>query len=93
LIKKGELYQIHNDLFNSPPTNFEVLETINLYTEAEELIKNYRFDDATELLNQSLKVFNKNRQKKIVVSILLILQRFQINQVLHGNWDKLRYQI
>lgn len=73
LIKKGELYQIHNDLFNSPPTNFEVLETINLYTEAEELIKNYRFDDATELLNQSLKVFNKNRQKKIVVSILLKL--------------------
>ena len=72
-INKGELYQIHNDLFNSPPTNFEVIESIQSYTEAEELIKNYRFDDATELLNQSLKVFNKNRQKKIVVSILLDL--------------------
>jgi tetratricopeptide (TPR) repeat protein len=72
-ISKGELYQIHNDLFNSPPTNFEVIESIQSYTEAEELIKNYRFDDATELLNQSLKVFNKNRQKKIVVSILLKL--------------------
>ncbi len=72
-ISKGELYQIHNDLFNSPPTNFEVLESIQSYTEAEELIKNYRFDEATELLNQSLKIFNKNRQKKIVVSILLKL--------------------
>jgi tetratricopeptide (TPR) repeat protein len=72
-ISKGELYQIHNDLFNSPPTNFEVIESIQSYTEAEELITNYRFDDATELLNQSLKVFNKNRQKKIVVSILLKL--------------------
>ena len=72
-ISKGELYQIHNDLFNSPPTNFEVIESIQSYTEAEELIKNYRFDEATELLNQSLKVFNKNRQKKIVMSILLKL--------------------
>ena len=72
-INKGELYQIHNDLFNSPPTNFEVIESIQGYTEAEELIKNYRFDEATELLNQSLKIFNKNQQKKIVVSILLKL--------------------
>ncbi|MHA1192901.1 MAG: tetratricopeptide repeat protein [Promethearchaeota archaeon] len=89
LIKKGELYQIHNDLFNSPPTNFEVLETINLYTEAEELIKNYRFDDATELLNQSLKVFNKNRQKKIVVSILLKL--YHIASLLNRDEMALNY--
>ena len=89
MIKKGELYQIHNDLFNSPPTNFEVLETINLYTEAEELIKNYRFDDATELLNQSLKVFNKNRQKKIVVSILLKL--YHIASLLNRDEIALNY--
>lgn len=89
MIKKGELYQIHNDLFNSPPINFEVLETINLYTEAEELIKNYRFDDATELLNQSLKVFNKNRQKKIVVSILLKL--YHIASLLNRDEISLNY--
>jgi len=75
ILSKGELYQIHNDLFNSPPTNFELIESINSYTEAEKLIKNYRFDEATQLLNNSLKIFNKNRQKKIVVSILLKLRK------------------
>jgi len=50
-----ELFQIHNDLFNKPPTNFEVIETINQYTEAEELIKNYSFEEATKKLNESLK--------------------------------------
>ena len=73
-LSKGELYQIHNDLFNSPPTNFEVIKSINSYINAEALIKNYRFDEATQLLNDSLKIFNKNRQKKVVVSILLKLR-------------------
>lgn len=88
-ISKGELYPIHNDLFNSPPTNFEVIESIQAYTEAEELIKNYRFDDATELLNQSLIVFNKNRQKKIVVSILLKL--YHIASILNQDQVSLNY--
>ena len=70
----GELYHIHNDLFNTPPANFEVIQSINSYIDAEELIKNYRFDEATQLLNNSLKIFNKNRQKKVVVSILLKLR-------------------
>ena len=74
LLSKGELYQIHNDLFNTPPTNFEVIKSINSYIEAESLIKNYRFDEATLLLNNSLKIFNKNHQKKVVVSILLKLR-------------------
>ncbi|MFX1449155.1 MAG: tetratricopeptide repeat protein, partial [Promethearchaeota archaeon] len=74
LMSKGDLYQIHNDLFNSPPSNFEVIKSINSYIDAEELIKNYRFDEATLLLNESLKIFNKNRQKKVVVSILLKLR-------------------
>jgi len=72
---KKELYPIHNNLFNSPPTNFEVIETIQAYTEAEELIKNYRFEKAAEILNNSLKVFNKNHQRKVIVSILLKLER------------------
>lgn len=74
-LTKTELYKIHNDLFNLPPSNFEVIESINAYTEAEDLLKNYRFDDAADLLNKSLKIFNKNRQKKIVVSILLKLHK------------------
>ena len=74
LMSKGDLYQIHNDLFNTPPANFEVIKSINSYIDAEELIKNYRFDEATQLLNDSLKIFNKNRQKKVVVSILLKLR-------------------
>ncbi|MBY8987167.1 MAG: hypothetical protein KGD61_01845, partial [Candidatus Lokiarchaeota archaeon] len=74
LMSKGDLYQIHNDLFNTPPSNFEVIKSINSYIDAEELIKNYRFDEATLLLNDSLKIFNKNRQKKVVVSILLKLR-------------------
>ena len=74
LMSKGDLYQIHNDLFNTPPSNFEVIKSINSYIISEELIKNYRFDEATQLLNASLKIFNKNRQKKVVVSILLKLR-------------------
>jgi len=70
-----ELFPLHNDLFNKPPTNFEVIESINHYTNAEELIKNYRFEEATKLLNDSLKIFNKNQQKKVVVSILLKLRK------------------
>ncbi len=88
-LSKGELYQIHNDLFNSPPTNFEMIESINSYTEAEKLIKNYRFDEATQLLNNSLKIFNKNRQKKIVVSILLKLRK--IASLLNQDEVKLNY--
>ena len=70
-----ELFTIHNNLFNKPPSNFEVIESINQYIESEELIKNYRFEEATKLLNEALMVFNKNQQKKIVVSILLKLRK------------------
>jgi hypothetical protein len=70
-----ELFPFHIDLYNNPPVNFEVIETMNLYTEAEELIKKYNFDKATSLLNESLKIFNKNQQKKAVVSILLKLRK------------------
>jgi len=70
-----ELFNIHNDLFNKPPTNFEVLESLNQYTEAEELIKNYRFEEAANILNDALIIFNKNQQRKIVVSILLKLRK------------------
>ncbi|MHA2393701.1 MAG: tetratricopeptide repeat protein [Promethearchaeota archaeon] len=70
-----ELFPFHNDLFINPPTNFEVIESINHYTEAEELIKKYRFEEATKILNETLKIFNKNQQKKAIVSILLKLRK------------------
>ena len=78
-IAKGELYQIHHDLLNTPPNSFKVLEVVNTYTEAEELINSYRFEEAAQLLNESLKVFNKHKQKKIVVSILLKLRKIAKN--------------
>lgn len=84
-----ELLSIHNDLFNKPPANFEVMETINQYTEAEELIRNYRFEEATQKLNESLKIFNKNQQKKIIVSILLKLRK--IARILNQNDLALNY--
>jgi tetratricopeptide (TPR) repeat protein len=78
-IAKGELFHIHNDLLNTPPRSFKVLEFMNTYTEAEELIANYRFEEAAQLLNNSLKIFNKYKQKKIIVSILLKLRKIAKN--------------
>jgi len=70
-----ELFTIKKYLFNKPPTNFEVIESMNRYIEAEKLIKNYRFEEAANVLNELLIVFNKNQQKKIVVLILLKLSK------------------
>ena len=84
-----ELFTIHNNLFNRPPSNFEVIESINQYIESEELIKNYRFEEAAKLLNEALIVFNKNQQKKIVVSILLILRK--IAKILNHEDTALNY--
>ena len=84
-----KLFSIHNDLFNKPPSNFEVIESLNQYTEAEDLIKNYRFEEATRRLNESLKIYNKNQQKKVVVSILLKLRK--IARILNQNDLALNY--
>ncbi|MFW9818133.1 MAG: hypothetical protein ACFFE5_00870 [Candidatus Thorarchaeota archaeon] len=70
-----ELYPIDLDLFNNPPTNFEVIEAMNQFKETEELIKNYRFEEVAKLLNELLIVFNKNQQRKVVISILLKLAK------------------
>ncbi|MFX0036340.1 MAG: tetratricopeptide repeat protein [Candidatus Hermodarchaeota archaeon] len=70
-----ELFNIHNDLFNKPPTTFDEIDSINQYIKAEELMKNYRFEEAVNTLKEALIVFNKNQQRKIVVSILLKLRK------------------
>jgi len=70
-----DLYPLHNDLFDNPPSNFEVIESIQNYTKAEELIKFFKFKEASEILHDSLKVFNRYKQKKAVVSILLHLRK------------------
>lgn len=70
-----ELFNINSDLLNTPPTNFEVIESINQYTEVEKLIKNYRFEEAAKVLNELLVVFNKNQQKKAITLVLLKLTK------------------
>jgi len=70
-----ELFFVNLDQFTTPPTNFEVIESINQYNEAEELIKNYRFEEAAKLLNELLIIFNKNQQKKVIISILIKLTK------------------
>ena len=70
-----ELFPLHYDLFNTPPTDFEVIESSNYLIEAQELLQNYKFEQASALLEESLKIFNKHKQKKIVVSILLKLTK------------------
>jgi tetratricopeptide (TPR) repeat protein len=84
-----ELYSIDLDLFTTPPTNFEVIEAINQYKETEELIKNYRFEEAAKLLNDLLIVFNKNQQRKVVISILLKLAK--IAKILNHQDTALNY--
>ncbi|MBN1802712.1 MAG: hypothetical protein JW891_14470 [Candidatus Lokiarchaeota archaeon] len=79
-----ELFDFHIDLLDSPPTHFEVIETsLFYYTKAEANIREYKFDPAIKLLNESLKVFNKYRQGKAVVSVLLLLRKIasRLNQV------------
>ena len=69
-----ELYSLHIDLFNRPPASFEIIESLQEYTKAEELIKSFQFKEAAVILNNSLKIFNKYQQKKAVASILLQLR-------------------
>jgi len=74
-----ELFPIHNDLFDTPPVNYEVIESsIDYYTKAEAYIRRYQFDEATKVLNKALKIFNKNRQKKAVLSVLLLLRKIAV---------------
>ncbi|MHA1525894.1 MAG: hypothetical protein ACTSQD_02585, partial [Promethearchaeota archaeon] len=86
-----ELYTLHNDLFNTPPTSFEVIEYVNYLTEAESLRKSYKFQEASKILEDSLKIFNKYRQKKIVVSILIQLRK--IASYLNQNKAEINYLI
>ncbi|UCC21061.1 MAG: hypothetical protein JSV62_07230 [Promethearchaeota archaeon] len=70
-----ELFTFNNDLLNKPPSSFEEIEYLIKYKQAEELIKNYRFEEAAKVLNDALKVFNKNQQRKTVVVVLLKLRK------------------
>ncbi|TFG30032.1 MAG: hypothetical protein EU532_01765 [Promethearchaeota archaeon] len=70
-----ELYPLHYDLLNTPPTDFEVIESSSYLVEAQELLESYKFEQASALLEEALKIFNKHRQKRIVVSILLHLTK------------------
>ncbi len=70
-----ELSPLDYDLFDKPPSNFEVIEAIKNYKMAKELVSFYKFKEASEIFNDSLKILNKYKQKKAVVSILLRLRK------------------
>ena len=42
------------------------------------IYRRYQFDEATKVLNKALKIFNKNRQKKAVLSVLLLLRKIAV---------------
>jgi len=69
------LHPIHHDLLNKPPKSFTIIEHLNYYTKAEDLINNYKFDEANKRLVEALKLFNKFKQKKAVVAILFLLKK------------------
>lgn len=73
-----ELYPLHYDLLNTPPTDFEVIESSSYLIEAQNLLKSYKFEEASNLFEQALKIFNKHRQKNIVITILLNLAKIAI---------------
>ncbi len=68
-----KLFPIKYKLLHNPPSNFEEIESLELYNQALEKFKNYKFSDAVKLFYESMKNFNKFRQRKIVVLILLHL--------------------
>ena len=73
-----ELYPLHYNLLNTPPTDFEVIESSSYIIEAQKLLESYKFEQASALLEEALKIFNKHKQKKIVVSILLKITKIAL---------------
>ncbi|TFG05417.1 MAG: hypothetical protein EU539_09325 [Promethearchaeota archaeon] len=70
-----ELLPVHYDVFDNPPSDFEELESLNFINDAEELMLKYKFQEASALLEDSLKIFNKHGQKRILVEVLLQLRK------------------
>ncbi len=69
------LHPVQHDLLNRPPKTFAIIEHLNYYSKAEDLIEDYKFSEANSLLVEALKIFNKFKQKKAVVAILFLLKR------------------
>ena len=69
------LQPIHHDLLNRPPETFKIIEHLNYYNQAEELIDSYKFEQANHILVKALKLFNKHKQKKAVVATLFLLKK------------------
>ena len=70
-----DLYSLNTELLSTPATHFEVMESLYCLSEANELISSYKFKEASKILENALKMYNKYRQKKIIVLILLQLRK------------------
>ena len=85
------LKPINRELFSVAPNSFELLEWYNKYKRALKLIKDYKFNKATEILNESLKVFNRYHQKRFTILVLFALAK--IAQLLNNkNIEKNYYE-
>lgn len=70
-----ELHPVEYKLLGNPPSNFEEINSIELYQQALEQYSTYKFSEAINLFIESMKIFNKFKQRKIVILILLHLSR------------------
>jgi tetratricopeptide (TPR) repeat protein len=86
-----KLYPLASDLLVSPPTNFELLEALSQYKKTGKLFNNYRFEEAGNVLNNILIIFNKYQQKKVIVLVLLKLKK--IAKLLNQEDTALNYLI
>ncbi|MGV9171360.1 MAG: tetratricopeptide repeat protein [Promethearchaeia archaeon] len=69
------LKPINRELFTVAPKSFEELEWYENYKKALKLIRDYKFNQATEILNDSLKVFNRYHQKQLTILVLFALAK------------------
>ncbi|MFO8020115.1 MAG: hypothetical protein R6U96_15935 [Promethearchaeia archaeon] len=70
-----DLKPINRQLFTIAPQSFELLEWYENYKKALKMIKDYKFNEATEILNDSLKVFNRYHQKRFTILVLFALAK------------------
>lgn len=72
-IAKEELYTISKKLLTKPPMSFNELKAVSNFEETDELIKNGKYNQASGVLAECLKSFNKYSQKLGTVKVLIKL--------------------
>jgi len=70
-----KLYPVEYKLLGKPPSDFEEINSIELYQQALDKYITYKFSESIQLFVESMKIFNKFKQTKIVILILLHLSK------------------